>query len=72
MSVFSVGREERSLPAETGHLVIVGTGSAGLVTARAYREGGGLGLVMTLSLPNPAFKTCVVLPGAASPTTSPK
>jgi hypothetical protein len=72
MSVFSVDREEQSLSAESGHLVIVGAGPAGLATARAYREGGGLGLVMTLSLPNPALKTCVVLPGAASPTTSPK
>ena len=52
MSVFSVGREEQGLPAESGHLVIVGAGPAGLATARAYRDGGGLGLV-TMLTPEP-------------------
>ncbi|HKH38503.1 MAG TPA: FAD-dependent oxidoreductase [Rubrobacter sp.] len=34
------------------HLVIVGAGPAGLATARAYREGGGLGRV-TMLTPEP-------------------
>jgi 3-phenylpropionate/trans-cinnamate dioxygenase ferredoxin reductase subunit len=34
------------------HLVIIGAGPAGLATARAYREGGGLGLV-TMLTPEP-------------------
>ena len=32
-----------------GHLVIVGAGPAGLATARAYREGGGMGRVTMLT-----------------------
>jgi 3-phenylpropionate/trans-cinnamate dioxygenase ferredoxin reductase subunit len=34
------------------HLVIIGAGPAGLATARAYREGGGLGPV-TMLTPEP-------------------
>jgi len=37
---------------QDGHLVIVGAGPAGLATARAYREGGGRGLV-TMLTPEP-------------------